>query len=118
MAMRQPIVPPPHSRPRPGAYPGGDAGARVTDWATGAAGATFLPGAPAFAVERAEGVHLITPDGRRILDAAGGAIVANIGHGRPEVAEVAAAAIREIDYVVPPFATAARTHLVERLRSA
>ena len=40
-----------------------------------------------FAVERAEGAYLITPDGRRILDAAGGAIVANIGHGRREVAE-------------------------------
>ncbi len=70
-----------------------------------------------FAVERAEGAYLITPDGRRILDAAGGAIVANIGHGRHEVAEAAAQAIEECSYVVPLFATPHRARLVERLQS-
>src|SRR5690606_8521560 len=50
-----------------------------------------------------------------ILDAAGGAIVANIGHGRAEVAEVAAKALRDCTYVVPPFATEERLRLVERL---
>ena len=79
--------------------------------------ASFGPGSPAaqFAVERAEGAYLITPDGRRILDAAGGAIVVNIGHGRREVAEVAARALEQITYVVPTFATEAKTRLVERL---
>jgi adenosylmethionine-8-amino-7-oxononanoate aminotransferase len=67
------------------------------------------------AVERAEGAYLITPDGRRILDAAGGAIVANIGHGRREVAEVVAQALEDLTYVVPPFSTPQRTRLVERL---
>ena len=71
-----------------------------------------------FAVSRAEGAYLITPDGRRILDAAGGAIVANIGHGRPEVAQAAAQAIEECSYVVPLFATPHRAHLVERLRES
>jgi adenosylmethionine-8-amino-7-oxononanoate aminotransferase len=77
----------------------------------------FVPGARAtpFAVERAEGAYLITPDGRRILDAAGGAIVVNIGHGRREVAEVTAQAIEQLTYVVPTFATEAKTRLVERL---
>jgi hypothetical protein len=77
---------------------------------------SFVPrkGIP-FAVERAEGVYLVTPDGRRILDAAGGAIVVNIGHGRSEVAEVAARSLAELSYVVPPFATEARVRLVERL---
>ena len=75
----------------------------------------FVPGKIPFAVKRAEGCYLITPDGRRILDAAGGAIVANIGHGRSEVAEVAASSLAEISYVVPPFATDARVRLVERL---
>jgi len=79
--------------------------------------ASFVPGAgaPPFAIERAEGAYLITPDGRRILDAAGGAIVVNIGHGRPEVAEVAAKALEQLTYVVPTFATEAKTRLVERL---
>jgi len=79
--------------------------------------AAFVPGSQTapFAVERAEGAYLITPDGRRILDAAGGAIVVNIGHGRREVAEVAAHALEQLTYVVPTFATEAKTRLVERL---
>ena len=77
--------------------------------------AAFVPHSAPFAVASAEGAYLITPDGRRILDAAGGAIVANIGHGRREVAEVAAAALERCTYVVPPFATEDRLRLVERL---
>ena len=79
--------------------------------------ASFVPGAQAaqFAVERAEGAYLFAPDGRRILDAAAGAIVVNIGHGRREVAEVAAQAIEHLTYVVPTFATEAKARLVERL---
>ena len=61
---------------------------------------------------------LILPDGRRILDAAGGAVVASIGHGRQEVAEVAARALATTSYVVPPFATEERVRLVERLRAS
>ena len=68
-----------------------------------------------FAVARAEGVYLITPDGRRVLDAAGGAIAVNIGHGRSEVAEVAARSLIELTYAVPPFITEARERLAERL---
>jgi adenosylmethionine-8-amino-7-oxononanoate aminotransferase len=69
-----------------------------------------------FEVARSEGCYLITPEGRRILDAAGGAIVVSIGHGRKEVAEAAARALEETAYVVPPFATESRVRLVERLR--
>ncbi len=75
----------------------------------------FVPYATPLSIERAEGTYLITPDGRRILDAAGGAIVSNIGHGRAEVAEVAARALENCTYVVPPFATEERMRLVERL---
>jgi len=71
---------------------------------------------PLVQIVRSEGSFLFTPDGRAILDAAGGAIVCNIGHGRREIAEVAARALAEIDYVVPPFATPARVALVSRLR--
>ncbi len=67
-------------------------------------------------IARAEGAWLHTEDGRRILDAAGGAVVANIGHGRREVAEAASRAMQRVSYVVPPFATEERTRLAERLR--
>ena len=76
----------------------------------------FVPtGRGPLQIASADGCYLITPDGRRILDAAGGAIVVNIGHGRREVAEAAARALEEVSYVVPPFATESRVRLVERL---
>ena len=64
-----------------------------------------------------EGNYLVMADGRRILDGAGGAIVANIGHGRAEVAEVAARSVAEVDYVIPPWATPQRVALRDRLVS-
>lgn len=75
------------------------------------------PGAVPAAIARAEGVHLYTDDGRAILDAAGGAIAVNVGHGRVEVADAVARALRETSYVVPVFATPERVALVDRLRS-
>jgi adenosylmethionine-8-amino-7-oxononanoate aminotransferase len=79
----------------------------------------FLPSLGAgLPVARAEGAWLILPDGRRILDAAGGAIVASIGHGNAEVAAAAARALEETSYVVPPFVTEHRVRLVERLRAS
>ncbi len=68
-------------------------------------------------VARTEGSFLVLADGRRILDAAGGAVIASIGHGRAEVAEVAARTLAETTYVVPPFVTEERVRLVERLRA-
>ncbi len=77
----------------------------------------FLPGGrPPLEVVRTEGCYLVTPDGRRILDAAGGAIVSNVGHGRREVADAVGRALGEVDYVVPPFLTDSRRRLVERLQ--
>jgi adenosylmethionine-8-amino-7-oxononanoate aminotransferase len=79
----------------------------------------FLPfGGLSLQIARAEGSYLYTADGRRILDAAAGAIAANIGHGHPEVVEAAARALREVSYVVPPFVTEHRARLVERLQRA
>jgi adenosylmethionine-8-amino-7-oxononanoate aminotransferase len=45
-------------------------------------------------------------------------VVASIGHGRQEVAEVAARALAQTTFVVPPFATEERVRLVERLRAS
>jgi adenosylmethionine-8-amino-7-oxononanoate aminotransferase len=68
------------------------------------------------AIARTEGPWLVTPDGRRIYDAAGGAIVANVGHGRTEVADAVREALAAETYVVPPFATPSRLRLTERLQ--
>jgi adenosylmethionine-8-amino-7-oxononanoate aminotransferase len=77
----------------------------------------FVPtGHPApLHVASAEGCYLVTREGQRILDAAGGAILVNVGHGRREVAEAAARALEQTTYVVPVFATDDRVRLVNRL---
>ena len=66
-------------------------------------------------IVRAEGVELHTAEGRRIIDAAGGAVVNNIGHGRTEVADAVAAAMRKLDYVVPIWPTPNRLALADML---
>jgi len=66
-------------------------------------------------VTGAEGAYLFTKDGP-LLDAAGGAIVVNIGHGRQEVASAVGKATMQSSYVVPPWLTDERIALVERLR--
>ena len=81
-------------------------------------GYAFIPrgGSAPLEIERAEGAWLYRSNGERILDAAGGAIVANIGHGRSEVADAMAEAAAHEAYVVPVFATASRLRLMDRLR--
>src|SRR5579871_135360 len=56
----------------------------LTDW-------PFIP-ARSPRITGGDGAWLIADDGKRILDAAGGAIVTNIGHGRREVADAIAKA--------------------------
>ena len=48
---------------------------------------------------RAEGVWVYDGEGRKYLDASGGPICVNIGHGREEVAEAMARPVRNADYV-------------------
>ena len=75
----------------------------------------FVPVPWAVEVVRAEGCSLYTKDGGRILDAAGGAVITSIGHGRKEVADATAAAMTELAYACPPFATPKRVELVDKL---
>ena len=77
----------------------------------------FVPLERNITIDRAEGAYLWTSDGRRVLDAAGGAIVTNIGFGRAEVAEAVADATLREGYVVPPWLTPSRTRLTERLQA-
>jgi len=76
----------------------------------------FLPATRNVHIVRAEGAYLTTKQGQRILDAAGGAIVANVGHGRASVAHAVADTTLTESYVVPTWLTPSREALVERLR--
>ena len=75
----------------------------------------FLGRSQPLAVTGGSGSYLIQADGSKILDAAGGAIVVNIGHGRVEVAEAVAKATGNGGYVVPTWMTPEREALVEEL---
>jgi adenosylmethionine-8-amino-7-oxononanoate aminotransferase len=66
-------------------------------------------------IVRAEGIELVADDGRRIIDGASGALVTNIGHGRVEVADAVAQALREVDYVIPVWSTPRRMALADVL---
>jgi adenosylmethionine-8-amino-7-oxononanoate aminotransferase len=93
--------------------------AMSTDVATDSSRLSFVPNTnPMPLIVGGAGSYLHTATGDRILDAGGGAIVANIGHGRREVADAVHAAMVQVSYVVPIWATpnrlALRDALVER----
>ena len=75
----------------------------------------FLPGRFSARGSR-QGKHALDRPGEAILDAAGGAIVNNIGHGRRRVAEALATATETLTYAVPPWSTPSREGLATRLR--
>ncbi len=50
-------------------------------------------------IVRGEGVYLHDKDGKRYLDASGGALVVTIGHGVVEIAEAIAAQLKRLAYV-------------------
>jgi beta-alanine--pyruvate transaminase len=49
--------------------------------------------------ESAEGVHYVTPDGRRVLDGMAGLWCVNAGHGQPRIVEAIRAAAGTLDFV-------------------
>ena len=75
----------------------------------------FVPGTRGPNIVGGDGCWLRTDDGRRILDAAGGAIVANIGHGRTVVADAVRDALAGGAYVVPIWPTPHRARLHDQL---
>src|SRR3954469_6259241 len=48
--------------------------------------------------DRAEGIHLYDADGKQYIDGAAGMWNVNVGHGRKELAEVAAAQMARLGY--------------------
>ena len=64
---------------------------------------------------RGEGVYLYDHQGKRYLDACSGALVANLGHGRPEIIRAMADQAEELAYVYRyHFSTPAAENLAER----
>lgn len=61
---------------------------------------------------RGEGIYLIDADGRRYIDACGGAAVSCLGHGHPVVTEAIAEQARQLEYVHTGFFT---TEAAEKL---
>jgi adenosylmethionine-8-amino-7-oxononanoate aminotransferase len=55
--------------------------------------------------KRSAGVWIETVDGRRYLDACGGAVVVNVGHGRPEIAQAVGEQLQALSYVHPTMFT-------------
>ena len=74
-----------------------------------------FPAMRSLRIAGAQGAYLFTSDGREILDAAGGAVAVNVGHGRKEVADAMHAAALASSYVVPPWLTPERERLLRRL---
>ena len=67
---------------------------------------------------RGEGCYLYTAEGRKLLDAAGGAAVVSIGHGVAAVGEAMAEQARRLAFVhSSQFHTEAAEQLAERLRA-
>src|SRR4029079_12750272 len=60
------------------------------------------------AIDRAEGVYLYTPEGRRILDFNSQLMSVNIGHGDRRVIDAFTEQAMKLQYVQPAFATESR----------
>jgi taurine--2-oxoglutarate transaminase len=67
------------------------------------------------AIDRAEGVWLYTPDGRRILDFNSQLMSVNIGHGDRRVIDAITEQATKLQFVQPAFATEIRGRLGQKL---
>jgi taurine--2-oxoglutarate transaminase len=63
------------------------------------------------AIDRAEGVYLYTPEGKRILDFNAQLMSVNIGHGDRRVIDAINAQATKLQFVQPAFATEVRARL-------
>ena len=67
------------------------------------------------AIDRAEGVYLYTPEGRRILDFNSQLMSVNIGHGDRRVIDAITEQATKLQYVQPAFATEIRGRLGQKM---
>jgi len=68
-------------------------------------------------IERGEGSYIVTADGRRLFDGTAGLWHANVGHGRPELADAAAVQMRNLEtyHIFGRFVNDQALALAERL---
>jgi adenosylmethionine-8-amino-7-oxononanoate aminotransferase len=64
------------------------------------------------------GVWIEAGDGKRYLDASGGAVVVNVGHGREEIAAAVAEQLRTLSYVHPTMFTSPPLEALSRALAA
>jgi adenosylmethionine-8-amino-7-oxononanoate aminotransferase len=117
------------SWPRPGHGGGGNVDVPV-DGAAGPAGAanptehlwmhftrmSSYATTPAPIIERGEGAYIWDSNGRKYLDALSGLFVVQVGHGRAELADIAAAQARKLAYFpIWSFAHPTAIELADRL---
>jgi adenosylmethionine-8-amino-7-oxononanoate aminotransferase len=69
-------------------------------------------------VQSAKGHYFTLESGQKILDAAGGAIAAPLGHGNEEIKEAIATSVGDSGYILPPWSTPERERLTDRLLSS
>ena len=67
------------------------------------------------AIDRAEGIYLFTPEGRRIIDFNSQLMSVNIGHGDRRVIDAITAQATKLQYVQPAFATEIRARLGQKM---
>ena len=67
------------------------------------------------AIDRAEGVYLYTPEGKRILDFNSQLMSVNIGHGDRRVIDAITEQAMKLQYVQPAFATEIRARLGQKM---
>lgn len=77
----------------------------------------FLPNPSPIRLSHAKDCYLYLENGDKVLDAAGGAIVTSIGHGRQRVADAIAAASVNTSYTVPTFMTPERERMLIELHN-
>jgi adenosylmethionine-8-amino-7-oxononanoate aminotransferase len=75
------------------------------------------PNVPILLITKTDGVYFYESNGGKILDASGGPMACNIGHGRKEIAEVAKKSLENLSYVLPVFASEARIRLSKRVKT-
>ena len=66
-------------------------------------------------VERAEGVYMYTPDGKRVIDFNSQLMCVNVGHGNPRVLDAMKRQMEDFTYVYPGTATAVRARVGKML---
>jgi adenosylmethionine-8-amino-7-oxononanoate aminotransferase len=75
------------------------------------------PEVPPLLITHAEGMYIYDSNGMKIMDASGGPLAVNIGHGRKEIAEAAKRSLEKISYVLPVLASEARIELSKRIKT-